>query len=124
MAGESLRHIVEKIVRLGKGKVRFVFLFGSRAEGVSRNCSDYDIAVYYDAQEDERYLFLKKVLSIVDLSFDVHTFQDMPLVLKSKVLRDGKILYCDDYEFLFRIANNVRREYEDFKHRLRLIIGE
>lgn len=120
---KRISFLLKKILELGGNRVRFVILFGSRAEGYARDSSDVDLAVYYDGDRSERYLFLKRLLEYFDESIDIHTFQDLPLVLKSKILRDGRVLYYDDFDFLFGVANRVRLEYEDFKHRLKLILS-
>ncbi|MCD6492178.1 MAG: hypothetical protein J7K59_07835, partial [Candidatus Korarchaeota archaeon] len=45
-------------------------------------------------------------------------------VLKSKILKNGKFLYIRDFNKLFKIANAIRKEYEDFRPRLQLILGD
>ena len=120
---KKLRDIVNKILKLGGNKVLFIALFGSRAEGYFRRSSDYDIAVYYEGTKEERYKFLMSILGIINEEVDVKIFQDLPLVLKSKILSHGIMLYVRDYDLLFKVANKVRWEYEDFRHRLKLILG-
>ncbi|MGQ4892633.1 MAG: type VII toxin-antitoxin system MntA family adenylyltransferase antitoxin [Candidatus Njordarchaeia archaeon] len=121
-SGEDLGKVVDEILRIGGKKVLFILLYGSRAEGYSRQDSDYDIAVYYEGDEQERYKFIINVLETLGEKFDVKTFQDLPLVLRVKALRDGKLLYYRDWNELFKIANRTRMEYEDFKHRLDLVL--
>lgn len=115
--------VVKKILDMGGRRVLFVYLYGSRAEGYFRSNSDFDFAVYYEGDRRKRYDFLVKVLGELSDRFDVKTFQDLPLVLRVKIFRDGKLLYYRDWDKLFKIADETRREYEDFKHRLDLIIG-
>ena len=120
---QRLRSIVNRILEIGGDKILFIALFGSRAEGYSRASSDYDVAIYYEGDKKERYEFLFKVLGKMDDDIDVKIFQDLPLVLKSKILSHGVMLYVRDYDDLLRIANKVRWEYEDFRPRLKLILG-
>jgi len=119
----KLREIVKRILEIGKERVLFIALFGSRAEGYARQASDYDIAVYYEGTKDERIKFLFKILEVVGEDIDVKIFQDLPLVLKSKILSHGIMLFVRNYDRLLEIANRVRWEYEDFKHRLKLALG-
>jgi len=120
---KKLKSIVNKILKHGGNKVLFIALFGSRAEGYSRETSDYDVAVYYEGTKEERYEFLLRLLGSIDENVDIKIFQDLPLVLKSKILSHGKMLYVKDYDRLLEIANKIRWEYEDFRHRLKLILG-
>ena len=120
---KKLKSIVNKILKHGGNKVLFIALFGSKAEGYSRETSDYDVAVYYEGTKEERYEFLLRLLGSIDENVDIKIFQDLPLVLKSKILSHGKMLYVKDYDRLLEIANKIRWEYEDFRHRLKLILG-
>lgn len=93
-------------------RVKFVILFGSKAEGRARKDSDYDLAVYYEGNKAERFTFRLKASE--DEKFDVHIFQDLPLYVRKEVLK-GKILYAEDLSFVYDVAYETIKAFEDFK---------
>jgi len=52
--GKILRKVRELDVG---GKVRFIALYGSVAEGRGSGFSDIDVALYYEGEEEERFSF-------------------------------------------------------------------
>ena len=93
-------------------RVKFVILFGSRAEGRARKDSDYDIVVYYDGKANERFKFGISVNE--NEKFDVQIFQDLPLFIQKEVLK-GKVLYAKDLGFVYDIAYDIIKRFNDFK---------
>ena len=93
-------------------RVKFVILYGSQASGNATPMSDYDFAVYYDGGKKERFNFRVYVSS--NKLFDVHTFQDLPLYVRKEVLK-GKIIYAKDTGFVYDIAYETIKAFEDFK---------
>jgi hypothetical protein len=89
------------------------YLFGSRARGDFSKISDYDFAVQLDDKiSAKKYTDLKLNL-IGDLcsalktdNVDVVILNEAPLLLKHRVLRDRKILFCRSQ--LKRIRNETR----------------
>ena len=72
-------------------RVKFVFLFGSYAQGKQNKLSDIDFAIYYDCDKKERFKFRLNLLSKLPDNFDVHIFQDLPLFIRKDVLK-GKLI--------------------------------
>lgn len=66
-------------------RVKFIILYGSQASGKANKMSDYDFAVYFDGDKDERFKFLININ--FDLKYDAKIFQDLPLLLKKTFLR-------------------------------------
>ena len=63
--------------------------------------SDIDICVYYDDEVDSASEFRLKVLSeLFDDIYDIKIFQQMPVYARVEVLK-GKVLCCDDRQFLY-----------------------
>ncbi len=93
-------------------RVKFVILFGSRAEGRARKDSDYDLAVYYEGNKNEKFRFLLN--ANFDKNFDVKVFQDLPLFVKKEVLK-GKVLYAENLSFVYDVAYETIKEFDDFK---------
>lgn len=93
-------------------RVEFVILYGSRALGKSNSMSDYDFAIYYDGNEDERYKFL--ISANFNEKFDAKIFQDLPLFIQKDVLK-GKIIYVKDLSFVYDLAYQTIKNFERFK---------
>jgi len=94
-----------------------VFLFGSQARGESTLASDTDICLalrpgHYDALT----LFQKKLSYLKETNADVHIFSQLPLHIRRRVLKEGRILLCCDEDALYDIAFKTVQAFEDFKH--------
>lgn len=85
-------------------KVKLAYLFGSRARGLFRLDSDYDYAVLFgrDASmldEVELTISLAERLKVpIDL-MNVVALDSADLSLVYRVLKEGKLVYCEDESF-------------------------
>ena len=120
-----LNSAVERLKGIqGFEKVRFIILYGSAAEGKTRETSDIDLCVDIDAKTDyERSKFRLSALSELPDYFDIQIFEQLPLYVKKEVLK-GKVIYCRDEEYLYKTALSTIKEFEDFKYRFYDYIGE
>ncbi|MFH0711675.1 MAG: nucleotidyltransferase domain-containing protein [archaeon] len=109
-----MEEVIEKIKKIGGGRVKFVFLFGSMATEKNNKFSDVDLAVYYDGSEKERFDFRVKVMGKLGDKYDVKIFQDLPLYLRADVLK-GKLLYFSEGTFVYDVACETLRRFGDFK---------
>ena len=108
----------------GFEKVRFIILYGSVADGQAKAGSDVDLCIYYDGDREEASRFRFAVLSeLCDNRYDIQIFSHLPLYVRTEVLR-GKVIYCPDERFLYDLAYQTIREFDDFKHRLYDYIGK
>ncbi len=116
---------VEKLKNLdGFEKVRFIILYGSAAEGTTRENSDIDLCIDIDEDTDyERSKFRLRVLSELPDFFDVQIFAQLPVYVKKEVLK-GKVIFCRDEEYLYEVAISTIKEFDDFKYRYYDYIGE
>jgi len=112
---------IDKILKMGGERVRFIVLYGSVAKRTNRQDSDVDLCVYYDGSARERFSFRKKVLGSLPSNYDVQIFQDLPIYVKVNVIK-GKLIY-GDYDYFFKIARETIREWEDSKHRYAILFG-
>ncbi len=111
----SVQKIKQTLLKLDKKKrMKFIILFGSVAKGKSNPLSDIDIAVYYDGSKDERFKFRVTALGNLPDKVDLHIFQDLPLTVKKEVIT-GRILFYQNYQFLFDEVMKVIKEYEFFE---------
>lgn len=116
----NLINVINRILEIGKEKVKFIVLYGSAAKGELTGLSDIDLAVFYGGSKKERFYFRTKVLGRVGDKFDIHTFQDLPLYIQKDVLTTGKVIYFRDYGQVFKVFMGTIREFEDFRPRLEL----
>ena len=116
---------LEKIKNIaGFEKVKFIVLYGSAAEGRMNKDSDIDLCIYYDDRLEEasrfRFNVLKELFS--DL-YDVQIYQQLPLYVRVDALK-GKMIYNSDTRFLYRVAIETIKDFDDFKQRFYDYIGE
>ena len=55
---------------------------------------------------------------------DVVIFQQLPLHVKSRVLKEGKVLFVSDEDALYGVAIRAARAFEGFRHRYRAYLDE
>lgn len=49
-------------------------------------------------------------------SLDIQIFHQLPLYIRIKVLKEGKVIFCKDEDLLYDVAFDTVREFEDYKH--------
>ncbi len=110
---KNIRLFMEKLKEtLDFHRVKFVILYGSRIESRARKDSDYDFAIYYNGNKDQKYQFLLNVS--FDRRFDVKIFQDLPLFIRKDVLR-GKIIYAENVDFVYEVAYQTVKDLGRFE---------
>lgn len=94
-------------------EVKAIYLFGSHATGKATPISDIDICAITDKNISRG----KKadITSYSSNKIDVSVFWDLPIMIRHKVLKEGKLLFEKDKEFLHNITIATLREYLDFK---------
>ena len=95
------------------GEVLAVLLFGSTARGEQTAASDVDVCLLLQPRKyDSLALSRKKLAYLQGNDLDVHIFQQLPLYIRQRVLKEGKVLFARDldalYALAFRTAARVR----------------
>lgn len=117
-----MKHLKEKLNKLVKAiqsdpEILTVFLFGSGVRGEEQRGSDIDICL---VMEPSIYtpiqLSLKKLQYLRLFDMDIQIFQQMPLYIKIRIIKEGKILFCADEDKLYQIVFRVLDEFSDFEH--------
>jgi predicted nucleotidyltransferase len=95
-----------------------VFLFGSVVRGEQTAHSDIDICLVLvpPSTPYERTLLSRKRLDyLAQFDLDVQIFQALPLYIRSRVLKEGQVLFVRDEDLLYDIAFRTAQAFEDFK---------
>jgi len=93
-----------------------VILFGSAARGEQTPASDVDVCVVLQARKyDSLTLSRKKLAYLKQTTLDVQVFQQLPLYIRRRVLKEGKVLFERDTDALYALAFRTAQAFEDFK---------
>jgi predicted nucleotidyltransferase len=94
-----------------------LILFGSRGRGEETPASDFDICiVLYPGERNPISLSHKRLRYLKMGNFDVHIYQQLPIFIRKRVLKEGKVLLCKDEDVLYEVAFRTAKAFEDFKH--------
>ena len=100
-----------------RSDVTAVYLFGSAARGTASAGSDIDVAVLFDARpprtlDGPRFVIEGELERALGAPIDLVVLNDAPVDLRTRVLRDGRLLVERDPSA--RIAFEVRTRNEAF----------
>jgi predicted nucleotidyltransferase len=103
----------------------FAYVFGSAVSGTGDKESDIDVAVGFSqqpGQADKEDAILDAIvepvasaLGVVPEKLDIKNFSQLPLSLRFRVVRDGKLIYLKDIASQRSQAVRAMREYDDEK---------
>jgi predicted nucleotidyltransferase len=93
-----------------------VMLFGSVARGESRAQSDVDICLVLYPKCWQLEELARKRWEYLRFDLDIKIFQQLPLYVRRRVLREGVVLLVKDEDQLYELAFRTAKEFEDFKH--------
>lgn len=88
-----------------------VLLFGSAARGEPHR--DIDLCIVLDKKYSNLEMSNKRIHysgSLPD-KFDVHIFQQLPLYIRQRILKDGKVLLCKNEMLLYNLASQTIKEF-------------
>lgn len=100
-------------------------LFGSHARGEASSTSDVDVCLVLGSDVCSDVAMTEKrleYLAIADL--DVVVFQQLPLPIRSRVLREGRVLFVRDEDTLYDLAIRTVRAFERFRPYYRMYLDE
>lgn len=96
-------------------KVIAVILFGSYGRG--EEYRDIDLCIVLNKKYSNIEMSKEALIytSILSSKFDISIFQQLPLYIRKRVLKEGKILFCKDESLLYKIAFLTIREFNLFE---------
>ncbi len=119
---KTMKQLEKQVNRLLKtveqdNEILAIFLFGSIARDNYYKGSDVDICLVMRPGFYTSLALSEKKLSYLNLfDMDIQIFQQLPLYIRIRVIKEGKILHCKDEDQLYEIAFRTIREFGDFEH--------
>jgi predicted nucleotidyltransferase len=94
-----------------KEEVIAVVLFGSVARGEARSISDIDLCIVTprNLPQSSRW----ELLSYGSQRIDVNLFWDLPITIRFRAIREGRVMFCKDALLFHRIKAETVSEYID-----------
>jgi predicted nucleotidyltransferase len=115
LSSPALRRLLARAE--GDREVLAVILFGSHARGDASPRSDLDACLVLDPETPSRPNGSRKRLDYAaEAGLDLAIFQLLPLHLRSRVLKEGKVLFVRDEDRLYEVAVQTARAFEGFRH--------
>ena len=117
---KEIDNIIEPLMK--NRDVVSIYLFGSYARGREKPFSDIDICVVADRDAN-----MDEILSHSSKKIDISVFHDLPLSMRFRVIKEGKLLFSRDELKLHRTIVATIKSYLDFKphimRRIERVIG-
>ncbi len=106
-------------------EVLAVILFGSRARGDALPKSDCDVCLVLVSESVSCLGMAQKRLDYLEeADLDITVFQQLPLYIRSRILKEGTVLFARDEDALYALAIRTARAFEDFRHIHRQYLDE
>lgn len=118
-----LKKIVEKVEQ--DPEVLAVFLYGSIARKEESPQSDVDLCLVLKPRSyTPKELSQKKLDYLKSAYLDIQVFQQLPIYIKRRIIKEGKVLHCNNDDALYDLCFAVIREFSDFEHIYRDYLAE
>lgn len=101
---------ITKEISINKN-VKAIYLFGSYATGNIKPLSDIDLCIIGNLKEKDKL----KIAGYISDNLDISFFDELPIYIKFRVFKYGKLLIVKDEKFLRLIKLNTLNQYRDFK---------
>jgi hypothetical protein len=95
-----------------------VLLFGSHSRGDQTPKSDIDLCLVLPLGRDGRTDQVSVRMAYLEENsgrLRIHVLQQLPLYVRARVLKEGRVLACKDWDALYAIACRIAQAFEDFK---------
>ncbi len=112
---------IQKLIKRAEADedILAVIVYGSYARGEPFRDIDLSLVLFPHSESKS----FEKRLEYSDYEdIDVHVFNELPLYIKPRVLKDGKVILCKNEDLLYDIAIKTVKEYEDFRPRYKMYL--
>jgi predicted nucleotidyltransferase len=89
-----------------------VILYGSYARG--EEARDVDLCLVLFPDKARKGLDKRIEYSYYDM-IDVQVFQDLPLYMRPRIIKEGKLLHVKDEDLLYDVVIETAKEYELYR---------
>lgn len=116
--GSHVARVLDPILAFARddAEVLAVALYGSHARGDARPEWDIDVCVLLERGPYETLELAEKKRVYAALGdADVQVFQQLPIYIRHRVLKQAKFLFVRDEDRLYELAFRTVKEWEDFK---------
>lgn len=99
-------------------EVLAIFLFGSVVREEQTHFSDVDLCLVLAPKPlpvEPAVLSRKRLDYLKDFSFDIQIFQQLPIYVRRRVLKEGRLLFVRDEARLYQLAFRTAQAFEDFR---------
>jgi uncharacterized protein len=93
-------------------KIIAIALFGSTLKTKGR---DIDLCLFLDKKYSNLTLSRIRLKYLKEFNYDIQIFQALPLYIKSRILKQGKILYSKNTPELYEIYFQTIKEFGFYK---------
>ena len=109
---KNIKTIIEKAKK--DDKIIAVALFGS---SLKRKGKDVDICIFLDKKYSNLEMSKKRLSFLKDAksNFDIQIFQQLPVYIRIRVIRECKILLDKNSDLLYEIVFGTIKEFGFFK---------
>jgi predicted nucleotidyltransferase len=110
---------LERVIGLARNDpaVLAVILFGSQARSEAASSSDVDVCLVLEPGVPVDLSASRKRLDyLTEADLELVIFQQLPLVVRSRVLREGQVLFVKETDRLYELAIRTARAFERFRH--------
>jgi hypothetical protein len=108
--------MIEKLINCAKKdkEILAVIVFGSFARG--EKFRDIDVCLVLRDTLEPIKISRKKLEYLAEFpELDIQIFQQLPIYIRVRVLKEGKVVFCRDEDMLYDLAIKTMKEFEDFK---------
>lgn len=109
---------IKKALEKEKGIV-FAYIYGSLGRG-EKDFGDIDIAVFSDKPPKNSLNYeidlAKRLEEVIGKTVETRIINSMPLLLKSRLLKEGKLIFSRNRKKLLNFETMLMSEYLDFSY--------
>lgn len=115
---------INKLIEISKkdNKIIAIALYGSSLNGKGR---DTDICIFLDKTYSNLEMSRKKLdLLKSSNNVDIQIFQQLPVYIRNRILKEGKVLFCKNLDLLYEIYFQTIKEFNFFEKLYNMYLQE